>query len=415
VFSLIGHSKPEHGRLPLLFDVKNLEFARSCCTGTFDRIFWPLGPVVRDVRISDQRGRRVLQFVRSIVRLASSRGWLLPILLACHPAFGELSPTSEFDSPYQLRILNGGTVLEVSGSFSWALPQNFQAVLAASPQVRVVRLESPGGHIQPALEIATMIRQRGLDTYVGGFCASACTVAFLGGRQRWVAPNARLGFHQAHGPGLPPELANGFLREAYQRLAVPAAFIAHALRTPPTELWFPTHDELHVARLAADAPPAILATLDDGRPPALREVSHLAQVASGDAVVQFSTALFDLLGRLQDVNPEACWSFVHEGAADLGSLAPKPVLDAMTAAETRLAREARITAAAAPNGEEHKAAVADLIGTLRAGGQAAELAGLRAGSDHAAFCPSLRTLLRVALGLPESRGVRALRAVLSGG
>jgi hypothetical protein len=48
------------------------------------------------------------------------------------------SPTADFDIPYQLRLLSDGTVLEVSGSFSWALPQNFQATLAAAPGVRLV-------------------------------------------------------------------------------------------------------------------------------------------------------------------------------------------------------------------------------------------------------------------------------------
>ena len=75
------------------------------------------------------------------------------------------SPTTEFDVPYQLRVESDSVVLEVSGSFSWALPQNVQAVLAAAPQVRVVRLESPGGHVLPAIQTANIIQQHGLDTY----------------------------------------------------------------------------------------------------------------------------------------------------------------------------------------------------------------------------------------------------------
>ena len=59
-------------------------------------------------------------------------GWLsLLLVLACGPAAA--SPTAEFDIPYQLRVLPDGAVLEVSGSFSWALPQNFQAVWPPRP------------------------------------------------------------------------------------------------------------------------------------------------------------------------------------------------------------------------------------------------------------------------------------------
>src|SRR6185312_14291726 len=137
------------------------------------------------------------------------------LIRAC-TSFG-FAQTTEFDIPYGLRLVADGTVLELSGSFSWALPQNLEAVLAGAPGVRVVRLESPGGHVLPAFQAAMIIRQRGLDTYVGRYCASACTVAFLGGQRRWLGTDARLGFHQAHAPGVPPEQANAILRDAYEK------------------------------------------------------------------------------------------------------------------------------------------------------------------------------------------------------
>src|SRR5689334_9866491 len=139
-----------------------------------------------------------------IVRLAP----LLGLLLA-FPGVAA-APSAEFDTPYQLRLSDNGSVLELSGSFSWALPQSFQALLAGAPDVRMIRLESPGGHVQPAIEIATLIHERGLDTYVGRFCASACTIAFLGGRQRRLGAGSRLRFHQASAPGLPSVLGDGY-------------------------------------------------------------------------------------------------------------------------------------------------------------------------------------------------------------
>jgi hypothetical protein len=52
------------------------------------------------------------------------------MLLIGAPVRAEPPPTVEFDVPYQLQFLAGGSVLEISGSFSWALPQNLQAALA---------------------------------------------------------------------------------------------------------------------------------------------------------------------------------------------------------------------------------------------------------------------------------------------
>ena len=248
------------------------------------------------------------------------RGWLLALIVLATPALATralasppASPTAEFDIPYQLRLLSDATVLELSGSFSWALPQNFQAVLASAPKVQLVRLESPGGHILPATQIAAIIQQRRLDTYVGRFCASACTIAFLGGRNRWLGPRARLGFHQAHAPGIPSEQANDYLRSAYRDLHLSPAFIARALRTPPTELWFATPVELRAEHLTTGDPPAAIASLDLGWPPRLTDVSRRLALAGDDAVVQFGTALSGLLARLQEINPEACWAFAHEG------------------------------------------------------------------------------------------------------
>ena len=326
------------------------------------------------------------------------------------------SPTAEFDSPYAFRLLADGAIIEVSGSFSWALPQNFQAVLASSPQVRIVQFESPGGHVKPALEIAEVIRQRGLDTYVGRFCASACTVAFLGGRRRWVSAEARLGFHQAHAPGVEPELANDYLRRAYEHFAVPAPFIERVLAMPPTGLWFPTRQDLLAVGFTTGAPPASLGVADDGSFRDLRDVMASTRAASDAAVLQFATALTAVFGRLQEVNPESCWAFAHDLPVDLKAVVPAAEREGLVAAERRVAAEA--AAAAHPAGldaEQRKAAVADITDSMRARGQASALANLRLPADHATYCGALRALLAAAQAVPEDRRVRALRLLLSGG
>ena len=85
-----------------------------------------------------------------------------------------------------------------------------------------------------------MIHARKLDTYVGRMCASACTIAFLAGHQRFATETARLGFHQAHGPGLSIADSNRMLQVAYQDYSLPPGFIAHVLRTPPQDFGSPT-------------------------------------------------------------------------------------------------------------------------------------------------------------------------------
>jgi hypothetical protein len=337
-------------------------------------------------------------------------GWLV-----CGVALAALPPATEFDIPYQVRVGSDGTVLEVSGSFSWALPQNVQAILATAPQIRVVHLESPGGHVLPAVQLATIIQQHGLDTYVGRLCASACTVAFLGGRQRWLGLDARLGFHQAYAPGLPAEWANAVLQSAYETFAVPAPFVAHVLRTPHTDIWYPTQDELRAVHYSTGAAPASLLALSSSPRPRLSDFTQLLQTAPDDAVIRFGTVLSDLIKQLQETNPEACWAFAHEGPNDPQNVLPQALLDAVVAAQKRLSESAKANPVQTGAAVQQKQARADLLALMRSTGRAVSLEGLRTGADHAAFCPALHELLEAALTLSDPRRVLALRTMLSGG
>lgn len=215
----------------------------------------------------------------------------MPACAEDRPAARPTSLTAEFEAPYAIGVVAGGTIIDISGSFSWAMPQNFIAVLARAPLVRTIRFDSPGGHVQPAMQIAAIIRSRGLDTYVPQFCASACTLAFLAGKSRFLAPTARLGFHQAHAPGMPPERFDPMLRAAYEKAGVPEGFIDHVLRTPPASIWFPTQPELHGAGLTTGIPPAAISGADNAVSLAWRQAMRLLP-ATKDATVGAVAEIF---------------------------------------------------------------------------------------------------------------------------
>ncbi len=143
-----------------------------------------------------------------------------------------------------VRVLRGGAEIEVSGSFTWNLAQQLQVVLTRVPTARVVHLEGHGGRVGVALNIADIISAHHLDTYVDHLCASACTLAFLAGRQRWIDERGRLGFHSGTVAGAANRIADAGFRRWSERDWLPSAFFDHVFRTPPKELWFPTRDEL---------------------------------------------------------------------------------------------------------------------------------------------------------------------------
>jgi hypothetical protein len=323
-------------------------------------------------------------------------------------------PDAEFGAPYAIRVLPGGTEIEISGSFSWAVPQNFTAVLAGAPDVRAVRLESPGGYVQPALAVADIIRTRRLDTYVGRFCASACTLVFLGGQHRYLAPGARLGFHQAHAPNVAQARVDPIMRQAYDAAGVPSSFIDHVLHTPSEALWFPSRDELQQAGITSGPPPPALLVPDTVPSPAWTETIRDLRWASDDALFEFATATADLLGQLQAASPSACWDFTHHVPVEIETRVRAGTLDALKAA----LRHARDDVKQAPTmglgaADKHRV-LAALLRTLPTAAQSPTVAALRADADHAAFCPALRTLLNAALALPPADRGPALRALLSG-
>jgi hypothetical protein len=76
-----------------------------------------------------------------------------------------------------------------------------QKLLGDTPNVSMVVLESNGGSLRGGQEIGSVIRAQGLPTLVrdGVSCAGGCADAWIGGTQRYLAPTARVFFHEAFG------------------------------------------------------------------------------------------------------------------------------------------------------------------------------------------------------------------------
>ncbi|MET0348940.1 MAG: hypothetical protein ABW067_04035, partial [Rhizobacter sp.] len=139
-----------------------------------------------------------------------------------------------------------GTTLLLDGMLGVGSAERVRAALDEAPEVRVVRLHSGGGWLLEAKQIAADIRRRGLDTYVEGLCASACTMVFLAGKDRGATPNARIGFHRPAIAGV--DSTSGNVGEPmmtfYRQAGLSETFIARVQATPHAGMWYPTRDEL---------------------------------------------------------------------------------------------------------------------------------------------------------------------------
>jgi hypothetical protein len=150
-------------------------------------------------------------------------------------------------------------VLAVSGEIGpaaagWFRDRLDQAHLAVGD---AIVLSSPGGDLDQALIIGEIIRSRGLVTAVGvidssrhirpSYCASACVLAYAGGKTRFGVEGSKLGVHRfvALVPGRDPvaetQQATGIVLNYVTRMGVSSS-IVEAMTATRDVRWLDAHE-----------------------------------------------------------------------------------------------------------------------------------------------------------------------------
>jgi hypothetical protein len=136
--------------------------------------------------------------------------------------------------------------LVLAGEYQFGVATAFADALDQYPDAHTVELEGPGGLKNEGLAIAHAIQDRNLVTHAIGDCESACTLAFVAGRERFLGENASLGFHAVSAPVFSIDLNADYDRFLGVR-GIDRQFIRRAAATPANDMWYPTHDELKAA------------------------------------------------------------------------------------------------------------------------------------------------------------------------
>jgi hypothetical protein len=208
-----------------------------------------------------------LLLVGSVALAAPARA---PVVETIVPALTP-APAPAPAKPAEPRIFVSadGETVYFTGMLSEGSFLKFEAVLRDAPKAKRLVLGSIGGLTVEGRLIAALVRKRRLDTHVEFYCASACTQAFVAGRERVIGPRAKLGFHQAvvvnkqgQAKGvrraterkLHPTLVYGIngndtLRLAYEQAGIDPAFITKVLDTRHADMWAPSAKDLLAARV----------------------------------------------------------------------------------------------------------------------------------------------------------------------
>jgi hypothetical protein len=93
---------------------------------------------------------------------------------------------------------DGTVVISIRGELNAGDERRFANIAVDLPDA-IVAFDSPGGNLVAGIEIGKAIRLKDFATAVpaSATCASACAIAWLGGRQRMMGANACIGFHAA--------------------------------------------------------------------------------------------------------------------------------------------------------------------------------------------------------------------------
>jgi hypothetical protein len=141
-----------------------------------------------------------------------------------------------------------GRTLHVEGTYGLRSEDAVRRALAENKGIREVVLAGPGGRASTGFELFRLFRERKLATHVDTGCASACTLAFLGGVERSIGPRGRLGFHRASFPGMGDndmyESNRGMRRFLIYSARLTPEFADRVFDTPAASIWVPTPQEL---------------------------------------------------------------------------------------------------------------------------------------------------------------------------
>jgi len=157
---------------------------------------------------------------------------------------------AERESKYSFKLTADGRSLTLTGSLELGVTGRLKDQLEVHPNVEQIVLASAGGNIYEARGIANAIKRNGLDTLVISECSSACTTAFMGGRERQLASGAKLGFHQYRIDAdyavlnADPAREQSRDRKDFLDSGVAVWFVDRMFEKSASDMWFPDVTEL---------------------------------------------------------------------------------------------------------------------------------------------------------------------------
>ena len=151
---------------------------------------------------------------------------------------------------YNLSFNRDNNLLYLHGSLDIGVFSALEQSLKEHPDSKGIILESKGGNIYQARGLARIIRKRKLNTYSFEYCYSACTLVYVAGKERFLGPEAKLGFHSYRVPSrfvaslIDVEKEQNKDLLFYSEQIPDSAFVDNIFHRKSPDIWIPGMDEL---------------------------------------------------------------------------------------------------------------------------------------------------------------------------
>ncbi|MGE5539816.1 MAG: hypothetical protein ACM30I_14450 [Gemmatimonas sp.] len=206
--------------------------------------------------IEEKRGPRIWGWLARLVTLGAAIRFLNLYVSTSIPQMTELSRMAFLGDPdipaFRLEVAERDSEIRVIGGIKYGLDAELKDALLRHRSITTISFDSIGGRIGEAEKLFHTISVAGVNTVVNARCASACTIAFAGGRQRWIGSSGRLGFHSGSFVGQTREqniaATQRILDDVAKVKGIDRAFLRKGFSIDPKTIWVPTRDELLGAR-----------------------------------------------------------------------------------------------------------------------------------------------------------------------
>lgn len=122
---------------------------------------------------------------------------IVMLVLLQSAGFGSAVLAEKFKLDGEILFYDTDSAPPGQDEINWQDVETLVFLLRQQQQIEVLHLNSAGGLIEAAREMADIIIDFELDTRVTDECASACVTLFLAGESRQLDRGGRLGFHRS--------------------------------------------------------------------------------------------------------------------------------------------------------------------------------------------------------------------------